>query len=42
MAVFIDDLNQKSNPGMLSQKQSLDDWVAGSPLMEVTFLDNAA
>ena len=34
---FIDDLNQPSNPARLPQPQSVDDWLAGSPLIAVDF-----
>lgn len=37
--VFIDDLNQPSNPGHVPQPQYVEDWLAGSPLAEVTFDD---
>jgi len=36
---IVDDLNQPHNPGMVPQPQSVDDWVAGSPLVEVIFDD---
>ena len=34
---FVDDLNQPSNPGRISQPTNVDDWMAGSPLMEISF-----
>lgn len=43
-AVFteiVDDLNQPSNPGRVSQPQHVQDWVAGSPLAEIVFDDLA-
>lgn len=34
---IVDDLNQPSNPGRISQPTSVADWLAGSPLVEVAF-----
>ena len=36
---FVDDLNQPSNPGRIAQPTRVEDWVAGSPLMEIAFFD---
>lgn len=36
-AEIVDDLNQPSNPGWIAQPTQLEDWVAGSPLMEIRF-----
>lgn len=36
-AEIVDDLNQPSNPGRIAQPTRLEDWVAGSPLMEIRF-----
>ena len=36
---IVADLNQPSNPGRISQPTSVDAWVAGSPLAEITFDD---
>ena len=33
---IVDDLNQPSNPGRISQPTNVDDWMAGSPLLEVS------
>lgn len=38
---FVYDLNQPSNPGRIPQPTSVDDWVAGSPLMEISFDEEA-
>lgn len=38
-AEIVADLNQPSNPARIAQPTRLEDWVAGSPLMEVTFDD---
>ena len=38
---FVDDLNQPSNPGRISQPTSVEDWMAGSPLMEISFDEEA-
>jgi deazaflavin-dependent oxidoreductase (nitroreductase family) len=37
----VDDLNQPHNPGMVPQPQRVEDWLAGSPLVEVIFDDAA-
>lgn len=34
---LVDDLNQPSNPGRIAQPTHVEDWVAGSPLMEISF-----
>ena len=34
---FVEDLNQPSNPGRIAQPTRVEDWVAGSPLMEISF-----
>lgn len=34
---IVDDLNQPSNPGRISQPTTVDAWVKGSPLMEISF-----
>jgi deazaflavin-dependent oxidoreductase (nitroreductase family) len=34
-----DDLNQPHNPGRITQPALLDEWMAGSPLIEVVFDD---
>lgn len=36
-AHFVDDLNQPGNPGRIAQPTHVEDWVAGSPLMEISF-----
>jgi len=36
---IVDDLNQPGNPARIPQPTRLEDWVAGSPLAEVTFDD---
>lgn len=36
-AQFVDDLNQPGNPGRIAQPTHVEDWVAGSPLMEISF-----
>lgn len=36
---IVDDLNQTHNPGNVEQPQRVDDWVAGSPLVEIVFDD---
>lgn len=36
-AQFVDDLNQPSNPGRIAQPTRVEDWMAGSPLLEVSF-----
>ncbi|WP_113699919.1 nitroreductase/quinone reductase family protein [Nonomuraea lactucae] len=36
---IVADLNQPSNPGQIDQPTHVEDWVRGSRLMEVTFLD---
>lgn len=38
---IVDDLNQPGNPGRIAQPANLEDWVAGSPLMEVSFDEQA-
>lgn len=38
---FVDDLNQPSNPGRISQPTNVEDWMAGSPLMEISFDEEA-
>jgi deazaflavin-dependent oxidoreductase (nitroreductase family) len=38
-AEIVDDLNQPSNPGGIAQPTCLEDWITGSPLMEVTFAE---
>lgn len=34
---FVDDLNQPSNPGRIAHPTRVKDWMAGSPLVEVSF-----
>ena len=34
---IVADLNQQANPARILQPQRVEDWVAGSPLAEVTF-----
>ena len=34
---IVADLNQPSNPGWITQPTHVDDWIAGSPLMEIRF-----
>lgn len=34
---IVADLNQPANPGRISQPTDVEDWMAGSPLVEVTF-----
>ena len=36
---IVDDLNQSHNPARISQPTSVADWLAGSPLVEVSFID---
>lgn len=36
-ARFVDDLNGPSNPGRIAQPTRVEDWMAGSPLVEVVF-----
>ena len=36
-AEIVDDLNQPSNPGWIAQPTHLEDWVDGSPLLEIRF-----
>ena len=33
---IVDDINQPSNPGRIVQPTHVDDWMAGSPLLEVS------
>ena len=34
---FVDDLNQPHNPAGIVQPTGVEDWMAGSPLVEITF-----
>ena len=34
---IVDDLNQPHNPGHVVQPQRVDDWLSGSPLVEIVF-----
>lgn len=36
-ARFVDDLSQPSNPGRIVRPTRIEDWMAGSPLVEVSF-----
>ncbi|WP_022892283.1 nitroreductase/quinone reductase family protein [Agromyces subbeticus] len=36
---IVDDFNQPHNPAVVRQPQLVDDWMAGSPLMEIIFTD---
>jgi F420H(2)-dependent quinone reductase len=36
---IVDDFNQPHNPALVRQPQYVEDWMAGSPLMEITFPD---
>lgn len=38
----VDDLNQPHNPGGVPQPQRMEDWLAGSPLVEVVFDERVA
>lgn len=38
-ASIVDDLNQPHNPGRIQQPARLEDWIAGSPLIEIVFDD---
>ncbi len=40
-ARFADDLNQPGNPGRIAQPTRVEDWMAGSPLVEVSFDEEA-
>ena len=42
LAYIVDDLNQPHNPARLPQPQRLEDWMAGSPLVEIVFDDIVA
>jgi deazaflavin-dependent oxidoreductase (nitroreductase family) len=39
LEAVVDDLNQPANPGGIPQPQQVEDWIAGSPLLEVVFDD---
>lgn len=34
---IVDDFNQPHNPAVLPQPQHVEDWIAGSPLLEIVF-----
>jgi hypothetical protein len=34
---IVDDLNQPHNPGFVTQPQRVEDWMEGSPLVEIAF-----
>jgi len=34
---IVDDLNQPHNPGQVRQPQHVEDWIDGSPLLEIVF-----
>ncbi|MTD53163.1 nitroreductase/quinone reductase family protein [Amycolatopsis pithecellobii] len=34
---IVDDLNQPHNPGAVPQPQNVEDWIEGSPLVEIVF-----
>lgn len=36
---IVDDFNQPHNPAIVHQPQRVDDWMAGSPLVEIVFSD---
>lgn len=36
---IVDDFNQPHNPAIVRQPQYVEDWMAGSPLMEIVFTD---
>ncbi|MCK6068229.1 MULTISPECIES: nitroreductase/quinone reductase family protein [Microbacterium] len=36
---IVDDFNQPHNPAIVRQPQRVEDWMAGSPLMEIIFTD---
>ncbi len=36
---IVDDFNQPHNPAIVRQPQRVDDWMAGSPLVEIIFDD---
>jgi hypothetical protein len=38
-AAMVDDMNQPHNPALIHQPTHLDDWMAGSPLVEILFDD---
>ena len=38
---FAEDLNQPGNPGRIAQPTRVEDWMAGSPLVEVSFDEEA-
>ncbi|WP_125130804.1 hypothetical protein [Microbacterium sp. 10M-3C3] len=36
---IVDDFNQPHNPAIVRQPQRVEDWLAGSPLLEIVFPD---
>ncbi len=36
---IVDDVNQPHNPAIVRQPQRLEDWMSGSPLVEIVFSD---
>lgn len=38
-AAMVDDMNQPHNPALIRQPTRLDDWMRGSPLVEIVFDD---
>ena len=36
---IVDDFNQPHNPAIVHQPQHVEDWMTGSPLMEIVFTD---
>lgn len=36
---IVDDFNQPHNPAIVRQPQRVEDWMAGSPLVEIVFTD---
>jgi deazaflavin-dependent oxidoreductase (nitroreductase family) len=41
LQAVVDDLNQPHDPARLDQRQRVEDWMAGSPLLEIVFLPAA-